>query len=219
MQRLYIHPFPVRVWHWINACGFVTDDRYRCSDQICRTNRPDVVQGCRPAPQLGRLCPHRKFLHLAFILSLFGQDQGLSPGISPMRHFPRPVSSARVLRLRHIQRRTHPHHLSAYHKFNPMQSMSYQIIMLLLVPMQFVTGILLWDVQRFSATVEFFGGVRVVDTVHVLIFIVFAAFISFILTWRRSAIPRWHTSRRCSPDMKKLRTRHPQRMKANPNIP
>jgi len=55
--------------------------------------------------------------------------------------------------------------------------MSYQIIMLLLVPIQFITGILLWDVQRYSATVEFFGGVRVVDTVHVLIFIVFAAFI------------------------------------------
>ena len=23
MQRLYIHPLPVRIWHWINAVGFV----------------------------------------------------------------------------------------------------------------------------------------------------------------------------------------------------
>ena len=30
----------------------------------------------------------------------------------------------------------------------------------------------MWDVKRFSAQVNFFGGVRVIDTVHVLIFIV-----------------------------------------------
>ena len=23
MQRIYVHPLPVRIWHWINAFGFV----------------------------------------------------------------------------------------------------------------------------------------------------------------------------------------------------
>ena len=23
MTRIYVHPLPVRVWHWINAVGFV----------------------------------------------------------------------------------------------------------------------------------------------------------------------------------------------------
>ena len=23
MQKLYVHPLPVRIWHWINAFGFV----------------------------------------------------------------------------------------------------------------------------------------------------------------------------------------------------
>ena len=23
MEKLYIHPLPVRIWHWINAVGFV----------------------------------------------------------------------------------------------------------------------------------------------------------------------------------------------------
>ncbi len=44
-------------------------------------------------------------------------------------------------------------------------------------PLQIYTGILLWDVKRFSAQVDFFGGVRVIDTVHVLIFIVFVFYI------------------------------------------
>ena len=24
MPRIYVHPLPVRIWHWINALGFVT---------------------------------------------------------------------------------------------------------------------------------------------------------------------------------------------------
>ena len=50
--------------------------------------------------------------------------------------------------------------------------MTYQLVLMLCVPIQFYTGILMWDVKRFSAQVNFFGGVRVIDTVHVLIFIV-----------------------------------------------
>jgi thiosulfate reductase cytochrome b subunit len=53
----------------------------------------------------------------------------------------------------------------------------YQIIMMVLVPVQFFTGILLWDIARFSTMVELFGGLRVVDTVHMLIFIFFSGFI------------------------------------------
>ena len=69
--------------------------------------------------------------------------------------------------------------MSIYRKFNPLQSMTYQIIMLLLLPIQCFTGILLWNLTRFAGVVAFFGGVRVVDTVHVLIFIVFVFYIPF----------------------------------------
>ena len=55
--------------------------------------------------------------------------------------------------------------------------MTYQIVMILLVPMQFYTGVLLWDVNRFAASIQMFGGVRVVDTVHVVLFIFFIGFI------------------------------------------
>jgi thiosulfate reductase cytochrome b subunit len=70
-----------------------------------------------------------------------------------------------------------PHHTSPYTKFNPMQKLTYDLIMLLVVPIQFLSGLLLWDVQRFSGAVAAFGGVRTVDTIHVLFFIFFAAFL------------------------------------------
>ena len=36
---------------------------------------------------------------------------------------------------------------------------------------------LLWDLERFRGSIELFGGVRVVATVHVLLFIFFTGFI------------------------------------------
>jgi thiosulfate reductase cytochrome b subunit len=92
------------------------------------------------------------------------------PELSPMKHFRDSFRQMKYYGYGIFKGDPNPHHVSVYHKFNPMQSMTYQIIMLLIVPIQFFTGILLWDVERFQASVNFFGGVRVVDTVHVLAF-------------------------------------------------
>ena len=35
----------------------------------------------------------------------------------------------------------------------------------------------MWDVQRFSGLIELAGGIRVVNTIHVLMFIMFVMFI------------------------------------------
>ena len=51
------------------------------------------------------------------------------------------------------------------------------VVMMLLVPVVFVTGLLLYDVTFFYGLVELLGGVRVIDTVHVLIYIFFVFFI------------------------------------------
>jgi len=58
-----------------------------------------------------------------------------------------------------------------------LQRMLYQVLMLFLLPAQFFTGLLLWDIKRFSGIVDLLGGVRVVDTVHVLIYIFFVFYI------------------------------------------
>jgi thiosulfate reductase cytochrome b subunit len=66
-----------------------------------------------------------------------------------------------------------PHRIDPYHKLQPAAAHAVQILMLFLLPLQFATGILMWDIKRFSAFVEVMGGLRVVSTVHVLIFIFF----------------------------------------------
>ena len=69
-----------------------------------------------------------------------------------------------------------PHKVLPHDKFNPMQSITYQIVMLLVVPIQFVTGILMWDIKRFEAPIAMLGDVGVVNTVHVMIYIFFISF-------------------------------------------
>ena len=99
--------------------------------------------------------------------------------LSPTKHFSESLRQLQYYSYGVYIGSPNPHQPSAYKKFNPMQSMTYQVIMFFLLPAVYVTGILLWDVKHFPAVVEFLGGVRVLDTVHVLVFIFFSFFIPF----------------------------------------
>jgi thiosulfate reductase cytochrome b subunit len=49
--------------------------------------------------------------------------------------------------------------------------------MFFLVPLQIVTGVLLWDLERFQPIIEALGGVRVVDAFHIIIAYIVTAFL------------------------------------------
>jgi thiosulfate reductase cytochrome b subunit len=177
MKRIYIHPLPVRIWHWTNAVGFVlmilTGLQLRYMDLI------DVIS-FRTAVQLHQWIGVVLIANFAIWLGFYlftDKIKAYHPELSPRKHFLGSFRQIMYYGYGIFKGDPNPHHITAYHKFNPLQSMLYQIVMLLLVPIQFYTGILLWDVKRFSAQVEFLGGVRVVDTIHVLIFIFFVSYI------------------------------------------
>ena len=177
MQRLYVHPLPVRIWPWTNALGFialiVTGLQIRYVGLIGLMSFKTAVIAHN---WIGFLLIANFFVWFFFYL-FSDKIKVYHPELSPMKHFRASFRQLQYYGYGIFKGDPNPHHVSVYEKFNAMQSTTYQIIMLLLVPIQFATGVLLWDVKRFSATVELFGGVRVVDTVHVLLFIFFVAFI------------------------------------------
>lgn len=177
MLRIYVHPLPVRIWHWTNALGFIalilTGIQLRYVDLIGLMSFKAAVSVHNA---VGWLLIGNFFLWLGFYL-FTDKIRVYHPELSPLKHFRDSFRQAQYYGYGIFKGDPNPHHLSAYHKFNALQSMTYQVIMQLLVPLQFVTGVLLWDLKRFAGAVEFFGGVRVVDTVHVLLFIFFTAFI------------------------------------------
>jgi thiosulfate reductase cytochrome b subunit len=177
MEKIYVHPLPVRIWHWINALGFialiVTGIQLRYVDLVGLMSFRTVVHLHN---WIGFVLIANFFIW--FLYYLFSDKiRVYHPELSPMKHFRGSVRQLQYYGYGIFRGDPNPHHVSAYHKFNPLQSMMYQIIMLLVVPLQFFTGLLLWDLKRFAGAIEFFGGVRVVDTVHVLCFIFFTGFI------------------------------------------
>jgi len=177
MQEIYVHPLPVRVWHWTNACGFIAmiltgiQIRYVGMIDVISFRTAVVVHNA-----IGFVLIANFFIWLLFYL-LTDKIKVYHPELSPLRHFRASFRQLKYYGYGIFRGDPNPHHVSVYHKFNAMQSMTYQVIMMLLVPLQFFTGILLWNVQRFSAVIELLGGVRVVDTAHVLTFIFFTGFI------------------------------------------
>lgn len=177
MQKIYVHPLPVRLWHWTNAFGFITmivtgmQIRYVGLLDFMSFKTAVIVHNF-----VGFILVANFFLWFTFYL-FTDKIKVYHPELSPMKHFADSFRQLKFYGYGIFRGDPNPHHVSAYRKFNAMQSMTYQVIMLLLVPVQFATGVLLWNVERFSGIIEMLGGVRVVDTVHVLTFIFFTGFI------------------------------------------
>ena len=179
MQRVYIHPLPVRIWHWTNAFGFVL--MILTGLQIRFIGLIDAVP-FRTAVMLHQWIGFVLIANFCIWFVFYVSSDKIKvyhPELNPKEHFLGSFRQMHFYGYGIFRGDPNPFQVTAYRKFNPLQSMFYQVIMMLLVPIQFYTGILLWDVKRFSAQVDFFGGVRVVDTVHVLIFIFFVYFIPF----------------------------------------
>ena len=173
-KRLYIHPLPVRIWHWVNAVGFLVmiftglQIRYVGLFDIISFKNAVTVHNATAVVLIANFV----FLWLLFYL-MSDRIQAYLPELNPRKHFIGSLKQAYYYGYGIFRGEPNPFHLTIYHKFNPLQSMTYQVVVMLLLPIQIYTGILLWDVNRFSAQVNFFGGVRLIDTVHVLIFIAF----------------------------------------------
>ncbi len=177
MIRIYVHPLPVRIWHWVNAAACVM--LVLTGIQIRYVGLVNVVSFRTAVVAhnwIGVVLIANFFVWFFFYL-FSDKIRVYHPELNAVKQFHAAVRQLIYYGYGIFKGDPNPHHVSAYRKFNPLQSMTYQIIMLLVLPIQFITGILLWNLTRFSGIVAFFGGVRVVDTVHVLIFISFVFYI------------------------------------------
>ena len=177
MKRLYIHPLPVRIWHWTNAVGFialiVTGVQIRYAEVI---GLMDFKTAIAVHNAVGFVLIANYFVWLIFYL-VTDKIVVYHPELNPQAYFRKALKQIAFYGYGIFKGHPNPHHASAYRKFNALQSMTYQVVMMILVPLQFYTGAVLWDLNRFAGTVELLGGVRVVDTIHVVLFIAFVAFI------------------------------------------
>jgi thiosulfate reductase cytochrome b subunit len=71
----------------------------------------------------------------------------------------------------------HPHEKQRDNKFNPLQQITYLIILNLLLPVQIVTGLLIWGAQHWDGIDDTIGGLTVIAPIHAFTAWMFAAFL------------------------------------------
>ena len=178
MKKIYLNPIPVRIWHWINTLCFlvliVTGIQIRYPDIVSWMSLHTAVDYHHI---FGFTLFFNFFLWLGYYL-ISGKIMVYLPKVFPIGTFIEGV-------IRQMQYygygifmgKENPFHATPDNKFNPMQQMAYLNIMFLFLPLQILTGLMMWDMNGFSKLIGVVGGIKVVDTVHVLLFLFFCSFL------------------------------------------
>ena len=177
MKKIYLHALPVRVWHWINAISFFvligTGAQIRYRDVLNWMSFKSAVDihNFFGFLLLGNFLIWAVYYLVTRKLKVYIPDPNLKNFILGA------LRQARYYGYGIFVGEPNPHHATPDNKFNPMQQVAYFNIMLLLLPLQIVTGILMWDIKRFAAVIAFAGGIKFVDSVHVFLTLFFTAFL------------------------------------------
>ena len=177
MHRTYLHALPVRIWHWVNAVCFlvliITGAQIRYREVLNLTSFKTAVEvhNVFGFLLLGNFAVWALYYLLSRKLKVYIPDPNLKNFIQGT------LKQAKYYGYGIFIGEPNPFHASQDHKFNPMQQVAYFNIMLFLLPLQIVTGILMWDIKRFSAAIAFAGGIKIVDSVHVFLTLFFTAFL------------------------------------------
>ena len=175
-SELYINPLPVRIWHWLNALGFITliltgtHIRYQEKFNLMTFETAVKTHNWVAFAVMANYC-----VWLGFYL-FSDRITNYHPELNVRKFFDKAFKQIMYYSYGIFKGEKSPHKVLKYDKFNPMQSITYQIVMLLVVPIQFATGLMMWDVKRFEGVIAMLGGLEVVNTIHVLIYIFFVSF-------------------------------------------
>jgi thiosulfate reductase cytochrome b subunit len=177
MKKIILYPLSIRLWHWLNALGMIvlmlTGAQLRFPDHLTlfgslgNVVRVHNIAGFAVAALwiawLGIYLIRRELLRQYLIRP---RDLG-EPAARQLAYYGYGI----------FQGWPAPFHPRPEAKFNPLQKASYAVVMFVLMPLQAITGVLLWDLDRFRGTIDALGGVRVVDGVHVMLAYALVAFL------------------------------------------
>jgi thiosulfate reductase cytochrome b subunit len=171
----YVHPAPVRVWHWINAAGFVLlictgiQIRYAESITIMTLNNAITIHN-----YIGLIVVANYFIWLIYYLGS-GKIRVYIPDFRNL--IPQMIKQVRYYGYGIFKGDPNPHIMTPQNKFNPLQQQAYLAIMIFIVPAQIITGIYLWRIAGYEEYINLLGGIKIIDTIHVLLSFFFISFI------------------------------------------
>jgi thiosulfate reductase cytochrome b subunit len=174
MKKVFLHTLTIRIWHWINALIvillMITGIQLRAPgiEGIARKMAVWV-------PEYSMAVLIHKYIGYAMVLSfLFWLIYIIASGSFRTHYILRPADLPTLGKqaLYYIfgvfQGSENPFTPTAEGKFNPLQKIAYGSVMLVITPLIVVTGILFSDIFLFRGVIDWLGGIRLLDALHVL---------------------------------------------------
>ena len=174
-KLMYIHPAPVRVWHWVNAVGFIililTGIQIRFAEMINLFSLEEAIQVHN---YVGFVVIIAYGLWVSYY---FGTMKIKLYFPNPRTFVPDAIRQIKYYTSGIFKGDSNPHVMTPDNKFNALQQKAYVGIMFVFLPAQMVSGLFLWRVKRFENYIDLIGGVKILSTIHVLLFFFFTTFV------------------------------------------
>ncbi len=176
-ERIYLNPLPIRIWHWLNALGFLililTGLQIRFPDYITIFGAYRTAILLHNVAGLGVTACY-----------LFWFGYGLFSGTLVRHYIPTPEDlrtgifrQARYYLYDFFRGGPNPHRITPDHKFNPLQKISYLMFMLVLLPLEIFSGLLLMNLTPLRGIIDLAGGIKILVSAHFLLACCFCSFL------------------------------------------
>jgi thiosulfate reductase cytochrome b subunit len=174
-QKIYMYEPYRRFWHWLQTATIVI---LLFTGLII--HRPDIFGAFSFR---GVVTLHNILAAILVINALLSVFYHLTNG-RLHEYLPRPYGffDDAIMQLKYylqgiFRGDRHPFEKTPSSRMNPIQKATYFAILMVLLPLQILTGALMWGVQRWPVVSGWFGGLPVLAPFHSLVAWLFAAFI------------------------------------------
>ena len=175
VKRIYMYTVFERIWHWVQALAIVF---LLLSGLEIHAPETFPIFGYKDAVWihvvLGFFLVADAFMGLFYHLTT-GEIRQYLP--EPVGFLPLAVKQARYYLWGIFRGEPHPLEKTPENKLNPLQKVTYLGILTVLLPVQVVTGILIWGAKQFPALRDALGGLGVLVPIHALGAWLFGAFL------------------------------------------
>ena len=174
-KNIYLYPIYERFWHWLQAftiIGLIFTGLV--------IHAPDVFSFLNFAPaviihnMLGFILLINAFFAVFYYVTN-GKIFGFLP--EPQGFFNQAIQQAEYYLRGIFKGKHHPFEKNINRRLNPLQKITYLLILNVLLPLQIISGILIWGAQRWPHVAENLGGLGLLVPFHSLIAWFFAAFL------------------------------------------
>jgi len=175
MARVYLYTFHERIWHWLQALAMIL---LMATGLEIRHPGAVPLLGFDAAVTLHNALGFALILNALLGLAYHVFTEEILQFVPQPRGFFDMAWRQAASYLRGIFRGDpHPIENNPDNKLNPLQRVTYLLILNVLLPLQLATGLAMWGAQRWPAVSARLGGLSLLAPLHALIAWAFVAFL------------------------------------------